>query len=318
MNTHYDEFLNWPKISVITPSFNQGLYLEETIRSVLMQKYPNLEYFIVDGGSSDNSIEIIKKYEKYITKWISEKDNGQSDALNKAFKWCNGDLICFINSDDIFLKDAFFKIAKKYLQTEYSDISIFSGNVVFVNKNSIPSPAQHKSYFPFNTPTDLTLIDHINWFLPQPPMFFIKRMIERTGFFVREDLHYQMDRELIYRLLKIGKLELIDENIATYRVHDESKTGGRNILDSYLETEKAFKSFFSGNKKEDKIRKKVMNARMAVGFMHVARKESEGLKSIPWFIKSAYFNPHYLKTKCFWVALIKVFVINPLKPQINK
>ena len=97
-----------PLVSIITPSYNQGRFIRQTIESVLNQKYPNIEYIIVDGGSSDNTLEIIKEYEGKI-KWISEKDNGQSDAINKGFSMANGEIIAWLNSDDIYLEDAIQK-----------------------------------------------------------------------------------------------------------------------------------------------------------------------------------------------------------------
>ena len=100
----------FPKISIVTPSFNQGEYLEETILSVIGQNYPNLEYIIIDGGSKDNSVEIIKKYEKYLTYWVSENDEGQSDAINKGFKIATGDIFGWLNSDDLFMPNVFNNI----------------------------------------------------------------------------------------------------------------------------------------------------------------------------------------------------------------
>ena len=104
----------WPKISIVTPSYNQGQYLEETIRSVLLQGYPNLEYLIIDGGSTDNSVEIIHKYEPWLHYWISEPDNGQSEAINKGFSKATGDILNFINSDDFLHPRAFEVIAFAY------------------------------------------------------------------------------------------------------------------------------------------------------------------------------------------------------------
>lgn len=98
------------KISVITPNYNNGKYLEQTIKSVLNQQYPNLEYIIIDGGSTDNSIEIIKKYEKHLAFWISEPDKGQSHAINKGFEKSTGDILCWLNSDDLFHDKTLFKV----------------------------------------------------------------------------------------------------------------------------------------------------------------------------------------------------------------
>ena len=96
---------SWPKISIVTPSYNQGEFLEETIRAVLLQNYPNLEYFIMDGGSTDNSVEIIKTYKPWLTYWVSEKDKGQADAINKGFERVTGDILAWLNSDDTYEPD---------------------------------------------------------------------------------------------------------------------------------------------------------------------------------------------------------------------
>src|SRR5262245_11264512 len=95
----------WPRISIVTPSYNQGAFLEETLRSVLLQGYPNLEYVVIDGGSRDCSVDVIKKYERWIRYWVSEPDRGQSHAINKGFEKTNGDILAYINSDDAYLPD---------------------------------------------------------------------------------------------------------------------------------------------------------------------------------------------------------------------
>ena len=104
----------WPKISVVTPSFNQGQFIEETIRSVLLQGYPNLEYIIIDGGSTDNTLEVIRKYEPWLTYWVSEPDRGQSHAINKGIGKAMGEILFWLNSDDLVLPSVFFRIAKMF------------------------------------------------------------------------------------------------------------------------------------------------------------------------------------------------------------
>jgi glycosyltransferase involved in cell wall biosynthesis len=106
--------MNWPKISIVTPSFNQGQYIEETILSVLSQNYPNLEYIIIDGGSTDDTVEIIKKYESRITYWVSEPDRGQSHAINKGLQKCTGEIFNWLNSDDWYMPGALFDVANAF------------------------------------------------------------------------------------------------------------------------------------------------------------------------------------------------------------
>ncbi|HVA98160.1 MAG TPA: glycosyltransferase family 2 protein, partial [Bacteroidia bacterium] len=108
--------INYPKITIITPSFNQGDFIEETIRSVLLQNYPNLEYFIMDGGSTDESVDIIKKYEPFITYFESKKDNGQSHAINKGLAKTTGDIVTWLNSDDYYNAGTLFEIANEFIQ----------------------------------------------------------------------------------------------------------------------------------------------------------------------------------------------------------
>jgi glycosyltransferase involved in cell wall biosynthesis len=114
----------WPKISIVTPSYNQGKYIEETIRSVIMQGYPNLEYIVIDGGSTDNTVEIIKKYQNNISYWVSEKDKGQTHAINKGFEKATGDIVAYLNSDDVYMPYSFSVVAD--IMTRW-DISWLAG-----------------------------------------------------------------------------------------------------------------------------------------------------------------------------------------------
>jgi glycosyltransferase involved in cell wall biosynthesis len=212
---------SWPRITIVTPSYNQGKYIEETIRSVLLQQYPNLEYIIIDGGSSDESIEIIKKYSKWITYWKSEPDKGQSDAINKGMKIGTGSIAGWINSDDMLYKDALNSFANSI---EYSDNYIYigdcyrhdvAGNVLIYHRAKI------------NNITDLLNIKKV-WkgkgYIVQPEVLFPRALFLKVGG-LNINNHYVMDFELWGKLLLEGlRIKYTYIPFAYFRIHDAQKT----------------------------------------------------------------------------------------------
>jgi len=161
---------SWPKISIVTPSYNQAQFLERTILSVLNQNYPNLEYIIIDGGSTDGSVEIIKKYEKYLAYWVSEKDKGQADAINKGFQKSSGEILAYINSDDTYNPGAFLKIAKAFAKSPRADL-------MFGNVNHIDSYDKLIDECRFTKFNFATLI-YEGGNLQQPGAFWTKKIYE--------------------------------------------------------------------------------------------------------------------------------------------
>src|ERR1044071_1227981 len=128
--------MNFPKISVVIPSYNQGQFLEETILSVIDQKYPNLEILVVDGGSKDNSVDIIKKYKQHITWWVSEKDKGQSDAINKGFAKVTGDIATWLCSDDLYTVGTLKRVAEVF-STLPDDVGVVYGSAILFGEGFI-------------------------------------------------------------------------------------------------------------------------------------------------------------------------------------
>ena len=207
-----------PKISIITPSYNQGQYIEQTIQSVLNQNYPNLEYIIIDGGSTDNTVEIIKKYEKQITYWVSEKDRGQSHAINKGIEKCTGVLFNWLNSDDYLEPGALHKIAETYLAT---NANIIIGTTKIENVTT-----GEKSEFITKEFDSLgKTISRINFW--QPSVYILLNDVIKTGK-TTESLHYGMDTEMYIKILLMKGhkgIKVIPEVISHYRIHESSKTG---------------------------------------------------------------------------------------------
>jgi len=205
-----------PKISIVTPSYNQAQFLEKTILSVLNQNYPNLEYIIIDGGSKDGSIDIIKKYEKYLSYWVSEPDEGQADALNKGFRLASGEICCFINSDDLFLPQALFKVANEFVRAGHRDFFIGRTLIIDRNENVIDLDPGLKPTF------ESLLLVGTNGFL-QPSTFWTKYVMEKVGY-LDTRFKFAFDYEFYLRMTQKFKAIAIGSFLSAFRYHKASKT----------------------------------------------------------------------------------------------
>lgn len=210
---------DWPKITVVTPSFNQGRFLEDTILSVLGQQYPNLEYIIIDGGSTDNSVDIIKKYEKHLSYWISEKDNGQAHAINKGFELAHGEILCWLNSDDLFMPNILLFVAA---QLNTGESEIMTGDCIhFFENGSYGTTAEGSHTSEYFREMDIRDGDIII----QPSTFWTRKTWERTGI-LNEKLNYVFDWEWFLRVITSGiSPKVINKTFSLYRIHETYKTG---------------------------------------------------------------------------------------------
>ena len=201
------------RISVVTPSLNQAKFLEKNILSVLNQNYENFEHIIVDGGSTDGSIEVLKKY-KHL-RWISGKDNGQSHAINKGFKLLRGDLIGWLNSDDTYMPGTFHKVKQFFLNDDTVDF-IFSHCLRIDEFDNIVGFSLAKD------PRKFDVLSNPN-FIPQPTVFFRKSVFEKTGY-LNENYYLAMDVDFWRRIANYHRMRLINDIFACFRLHNESKT----------------------------------------------------------------------------------------------
>jgi glycosyltransferase involved in cell wall biosynthesis len=209
-----------PKISVITPSYNSGRFIEHTIQSVLSQEYPKLEYIVMDGGSTDNTLEILQKYKGSVN-WISEKDSGQSHAINKGFALATGDVLAYLNADDIYEPGALHTVGNYFLK--HPTAYWVTGRCRFIDQNDheIRKLASIYKYFwlLWGSYKALMVIDYVS----QPATFWHRNVINQIGNF-NEGLHYAMDYDFSLRVGKIFTMWRINKGLAAYRIHSSSKT----------------------------------------------------------------------------------------------
>ena len=222
---------NYPKITVITPSYNQAQFLENTILSVLNQGYPDLEYIIVDGGSTDGSIEIIRKYADRLAYWVSEKDNGQSHAINKGFRKATGDILCWLNSDDYFLPGTLHFIAEQL--SPNTDSYALVGHLIVIYTDGRPDRLFRGCY----TNHQALLRYWDSYDMHQAAIFWRREVYEKVGL-LDENLHYTMDYDYWVRISKHFAFKSVDRTLACANFHPAAKTG-----DGYVRYEKDLRKY---------------------------------------------------------------------------
>ncbi len=209
-----------PLVTIVTPSFNQGNFIEETILSVINQDYQNIEYIVMDGGSTDETLDILKKYDDRIH-WFSEKDNGQTDAINKGFHRAKGDILAYLNSDDTYLPGAISR-AVHYLTQENPDAQF-----VYGEGYHITAEGKRIDRYPTETFHYIRLAE--TCFICQPTTFWKRDVLEKIGF-LHEKLHYAMDYDYWIRIAKqYGTLWYIPDYLANSRLHMETKTMSKRL-----------------------------------------------------------------------------------------
>lgn len=208
---------HWPRITVVTPSYQQAAFLEKTLRSVLEQQYPNLEHFVVDGGSTDGSVDIIRRYAAGLAWWASEKDHGQSHAINKGFERSTGDILCWLNSDDYLAPGALQRVAEALGDAKAPQA--IAGDCIRVFDDGRP-PLRHQG-------RNMALADLLKFWTPypmhQPSVFWTRAVYERVGA-LREDLHLIMDFDYWLRIAAVCPFEHVPHVLSYSHYHSAAKT----------------------------------------------------------------------------------------------
>ena len=205
----------FPKITIVTPSYNQASFLEQTIRSVLDQGYPNLEYIVMDGGSTDGSVDIIKRYQDRLAYWISEPDDGQADAIYRGFERSTGEILGWLNSDDYYLPGALVAAGRFFARRRRVELVV--GNSIVVDERG------SLLYTREAYPVSYSRLLYWNWGFAQPASFWRREPFFETGGFDR-NMRFCFDYDMYLRLLKRRPARRLDRYLAAFRLHTASKT----------------------------------------------------------------------------------------------
>jgi glycosyltransferase involved in cell wall biosynthesis len=276
----------WPRISIVTPSYNQGPYIEEAIRSVLLQGYPNLEYVVIDGGSTDQSREIIEKYQPWLTYWVSEKDNGQAEAINKGLDRTTGEIVNWLNSDDLLYLGALKRLALAYLENRTA--MLYNGSAVRVDAHGTygsPYTAQQlsaESAFEGKVP------------LPQPAIFFKREAWVQHG--KLKSFYYAMDTDLFFSCIVSGQSQTVGgPPLAMMRIHEEAKTAKSEALKPmFLERFEIFSKLSLDPAIPSHIRRQIdygLNRESLRLARVVVRDEGSWWQAIRWFMRALKYSP---------------------------
>ncbi len=281
-----------PKLSIVTPSFNQGQFLEETILSVLNQNYPNLEHIIIDGGSTDESVQIIRRYEKHLAYWVSEKDRGQVHALNKGLARATGEIFAFLNSDDLYLPGAFDAVIAHFENNPScewlcGDTIMFGIGPEELIRTVVPKSAAHALSWAYKA--------------PQPGMFW-KRELILSGF--DEKWQYDFDHDMYVRLLLRGhNCEHLPVTLAKYRLHAQSKT----VAENYKQIEEFDRS---AEVYENQLRGADRRWCAATRYLrrsYAASETGNSREGARWLVRAIATYPECLASRPFWGTLRRVF-----------
>ncbi len=285
-----------PLVTIVTPSFNQAHFLEQTMRSVLDQDYPNIEYMVVDGGSTDGSVDLIQKYSKRLKWWVSEKDNGQAEAINKGFARASGEIIAWINSDDYYMPGAIAEAVKAL--SEHPEVGMVFGNVRVVDENE----------------KVLNLLAYGDWGLSdlmsfriigQPAVFMRRAVLEKAGF-LDQSFHLLLDHHLWIRIAREDGMQYIPSLWASAHYHEDCKNlamassfgaEGRRIV-QWMESSGQYREIFQQNRKRILAGAERLNA-----FYLLDAKDYPAAFRAYW--KAFWLNPSTVKPE--WYRMVYAF-----------
>ena len=244
-----NQLVSTPKVSIVTPSFQQGDFIERTIRSVLDQQYPNLEYFVQDGASKDGTVAVLRRYEEKLSGWISEKDSGQSQAINLGFAQTTGDIMAWLNSDDILLPGALAVVVDYF--NKHPEVDVIYGNRLLIDENDMEIG---RWILPGHDGDVLSWVDYV----PQETMFWRRGLWNKVGGGIDESFRFAMDWDLLVRFRDAGaNFAHIPHFLGGFRIHEQQKTSAAINEIGHQEMDRIRERLLGRVPSRKEIRKKV-------------------------------------------------------------
>ena len=271
--------MDTPKISIITPSFNQGAYLEETIQSVLSQQYPNLEYIIIDGGSTDGSVDIIRKYENQLSYWVSEPDKGMYHAIQKGFDKSTGEIMAWINSDDMYHRKSLFTVAGIF--NSFPSVNWLQGQSTFFDESGRVVEAYKSRMF-----TKFDFYNHDYSFIQQESTFWRRSLWLKAGAALDCRLLYAGDFALWLKFFSFDKLYVTDALIGGFRIRSSNQLSIEHREEYVAEVSKELASVRL-NKEDSRILKRYKQFLIFIRFLKRLK-----IFRTDWILKR-YSNKHF-------------------------
>ena len=285
----------WPLVSIVTPSLNQSRFIRETIDSILLQDYPNIEYWVIDGGSDDGTVNILESYGDQIF-WVSETDSGQSQAVNKGWKFSHGEILGWVNADDL-LQPLAIRHAVEVLLANPS-LSAVYGNTDYISDDGRLIESYPVRAFDYDA-----LVSETENYIPQPSVFMRRDVLEKVGF-LNENLHYVMDFDLWLRLGLITTMEYIPKDMAALRLHAAAKTV-KAVSEFAHELSFIYRVLLSNPALPLSLRKR-QKAIMHVAYIHSASFCFWGgqTKNALRYLQKAWKLQSFPNRRTFWLLLV--------------
>ncbi len=297
-----------PSISIVVPSYRQVQFVEETLRAVLLQAYPRLEVLYCEDDATGASLEAIEPYRRWLKLLPAPEARGMSNAINRGWRAASGDLVTWVATDDVYQPGAFWHVVDRWRDRPRCGALV--GAVQFIDHASAPVSGVIPARLERPAPLDLSIEPLENWRLHQASTFYTGEALGAAGRYVREDLAYVMDRELIFRVAAKRSVEILDQTLARFRLHRESKSWSTSkVLDFAREFAQLQEAFVNGDPGEDRMRRRIRRARLAKGYLRYGTRGDRLGGRLAALIKAAALRPRLLLSRSYalrWLAALKL------------